>query len=104
MTTFFVVSFPDLVISSSVISCGFFSSALFFSNFVRFAAFRFFCSIDRGPSLSAIHYSNIERIGRLEVNAHEVHNGHAMTLSKYLSANLLPVERNAVVFSIVIVR
>ena len=52
VATFFVVSFSDRVMSSSRISWGFFMSSLFFSSFARLAAVRFFCSMERGPSLN----------------------------------------------------
>ncbi len=52
MATFLVVSFSERVMSSSLISCGFFISSLFFSSRARFPILRFFCSMDSGPSLS----------------------------------------------------
>lgn len=51
VATFFVVSLTDRAISSSFSSCGFLSSALFFSSLARLTGARFFCSIERGPSL-----------------------------------------------------
>ncbi len=53
--TFFVVSFPERVMSSSLNSCGFLMSSLFFSSRARLPIFRFFCSMESGPSLSHRH-------------------------------------------------
>lgn len=55
--------------SSSVISCGFFMSSLFFSSLARFAAVRFFCSIDRGPNLHRSPYQNVSTSIRDESSA-----------------------------------
>ena len=52
MATFLVVSFSERVMSFSVISCGFFLSRSSFCSVVRLTAARFFCSVERGPSLS----------------------------------------------------
>ena len=54
MATFLVVSFSERVMSFSVISCGFFLSRSSFCSVVRLTTARFFCSVERGPSLSPI--------------------------------------------------
>lgn len=84
VATFLVVSFWDLEMSSSFNSCGFRSSSLFFSSFARLTGARFFCSIDRGPSLHRIS-------GRVYAKVYNTHMNPIAGTLRLLASALRPI-------------